>query len=171
MEFNEVLFRRRSIRGYKADPIPAEVLERVLDSLRVCPSAANQQPRHFVVVKDPAVRRRLREAYDREWLSQAPVIVAGCVDPSKAWKRHDGFNAAEIDLAIAFDHLTLAAANEGLGTCWICNFDEPLAKEILRIPSGIRLVAMTPLGYPDPSVALRPFTRKALNEIVHYEKW
>jgi nitroreductase len=76
-----------------------------------------------------------------------------------------------MDLAIAFDHLTLAAANEGLGTCWICNFDEPLAKEILRIPPGIRLIALTPLGYPDPEAPMRPFSRKPIAEILHHEKW
>lgn len=171
MEFSEVLFWRRSIRGYKTDEIPAEVLDRVLDSLRVAPSAANQQPRHFIVVKDEATKLQLRKAYDREWMSSAPVVLAGCVDPSKAWNRQDGFNAAEVDLAIALDHLTLAAANEGLGTCWICNFDEVKAKEVLGIPEGIRLIALMPVGYPDPEVPMRPFTRKALGEILHEEKW
>jgi nitroreductase len=171
MEFSEVIFQRRSVRGYKNDVIPDEVLDRVLDSLRVAPSAANQQPRHFIVVKDPETKLSLRKAYDREWMSSAPVVVAGCVDPSKAWKRHDGFNAAEVDLAIAFDHMTLAAANEGLGTCWICNFDEAKAKEVLGIPEGIRLVALMPVGYPDPEVPVRPFARKTLGEILHEEKW
>jgi len=171
MEFYQVMFRRRSIRNFKGDPISQVVLDRVLESLRVAPSAANQQPRHFVVVKDPETKTRLRQAYDREWMTQAPVLVAGCVDPSKAWKRADGFNAAEIDFAIAFDHMTLAATNEGLGTCWICNFDEPKAKEVLGIPEHIRLIALMPLGYPDPEAPMRPFVRKGKDEILHLEKW
>lgn len=171
MEFNELIFRRRSIRGYKSEPIPEDVLERVLDSARVSPSAANQQPRTILLVKDEATRMRLREAYDREWMTQAPVLLAACVDPAKAWKRSDGFNAAEVDTAIALDHLTLAAANEGLGTCWICNFNEPKAKEILGVPEGVRLIALMPLGYPDPTAPVRPFTRKKLEEIVRCDKW
>ena len=171
MEFNEVMFWRRSVRGYKSDPIPPEVLDRVLNSLRVAPSAANLQPRTFIVVKDEEVRHQLRAAYDREWMAKAPVIVAACVDPSKAWKRTDGFNAADLDIGIAFDHLTLAAANEGLGTCWICNFDEPKAKEVLGVPEGIRLVALMPMGYPDPIAPMRPFTRKPLEEILRFDKW
>jgi len=171
MEFSELIFARRSVRGYKPQPIPREVLERVLDCLRVAPSAANLQPRQFLIVQDPDVRARLKGAYDKEWFCNAPVIVAGCVDRAKAWKRVDGFNSAEVDMGIAFDHLTLAAANEGLGTCWVCNFNEPKAKEILGIPDGIQLVALMPLGYPDLSAPLRPFTRKPLEEILHWDKW
>jgi nitroreductase len=173
MDFTEVMFSRRSVRGYKSQPIPPEVLENVLDSLRVSPSAANLQPRSFIVIQDEATKLKLREAYDREWMSQAPVLIAACVEPAKAWKRADGFNAADLDIAIALDHLTLAAANEGLGTCWICNFDEPKAKAILGVPDDIRLVALMPMGYPDPAPAtpLRPFVRKSLADIVRYDKW
>jgi nitroreductase len=171
MDLYQALFKRRSVRSYKSEPIPQVVLDRVLESLRVAPSAANQQPCRFIIVKDPGMRFQLRKAYDREWMAEAPVIVAGCVDPAKAWKRVDGFNAAEIDLAIAFDHLTLAAANEGLGSCWICNFDEKKAKEVLGVPEGVRLIALMPLGYPVPEVAARPFSRKPLAEILHHDKW
>jgi nitroreductase len=171
MEFAEVVTRRRSVRGYLAKDVPAEVLDRVLDSIRVSPSACNLQPRSFIVVRDAATRQGLREAYDKEWLCQAPVVLAACADPGTAWKRGDGFNAALVDLAIAFDHMTLAAANEGLGTCWVCNFDEAKAKAILGVPSNIQLVALSPLGYPDPAAPLRPFVRKTKEEIFRQDKW
>jgi nitroreductase len=171
MEFSKALRARRSVRGYRPDPIPKERLDRVLEAARIAPSATNAQPIHLVVVKDPAVKERLKAAYDKAWFLSAPVIVAGCVDPAKAWKRADGFNSAEVDLAIAFDHLTLTAADEGLGTCWVCNFDEVKAKVALGIPEGVRLVAMTPLGFPDSQAPLRPFARKDLGEIVHQDAW
>jgi len=169
MEFSEVIRKRRSIRGYLPETVPQDKLDRVLEAVRIAPSATNAQPVRLIVVRDPARKTKLREAYDRDWFIHAPVIIAGCVDPAKAWKRADGFNAAELDLAIAFDHLTLAATDEGLGTCWVCNFDEGKAKAALGVPDGIRLVAMTPLGFPAPAYAPRPFTRKSLDEIVHFE--
>lgn len=171
MEFSEVIFARRSIRGYKPQPVPGDVLERVLDSLRISPSAANLQHRRFVVVQDDAIRTKLKEAYNKEWFYTAPVIVAGCVDPVAAWRRSDGFNAADLDIGIAFDHLTLAAANEGLGTCWICAFNEQKAKEILGIPENIRVVALMPLGYPDPAIPVNPFQRKPLEDILKWDMW
>jgi nitroreductase len=97
------------------------------------------------------------------------MILVGCVEPEKAWQRGDGFNAAEVDLSIVLDHIILAAANEGLGSCWICNFDEPRVKQILGIPSAVRVIALTPLGYP--AAAPRPFERKPLDQLVRQERW
>jgi len=171
VEFSEVIRKRRSIRGYLPDAVPQDKLDRILEAARIAPSATNAQPIRLLVVKDPAQKTKLREAYDREWFWTAPLIIAGCVDSTKAWKRSDGFSAAELDLAIAFDHLTLAAANEGLGTCWICNFDEAAAATALGVPEGVRLIAMMPLGFPDPAAPVRPFTRKPLGEIVRFEGW
>ncbi len=171
MEYTEVIRKRRSIRGYRPDPVPPEKLDRILEAARIAPSATNAQPIRLIVVSDPAVKEALRAAYDKPWFVAAPLVIAGCVDPSKAWKRADGFNAAEVDLAIAFDHLTLAAADEGLGTCWVCNFDEEKAKAALGVPAGIRLIAMTPLGFPDSRVATRPFARKTMEQIRSLNRW
>jgi len=160
---------RRSVRGYKPDPVAEDVLHRVLGAGRIAPTAANLQPVHLVVVTDAATRARMSEVYARDWFYTAPAIVVGCVDPAKAWKRADGWNAAEIDLAIVMDHIILAAAEEGLGTCWVCNFDEAKTKEILGVPPEVRVLAMTPLGHPN--VAPRPFARKQLEDLVHKERW
>ncbi len=169
MEFQQLIKLRRSIRGYKPQPVPEEVLARILEAARMAPTAANRQPFHIVLVTEADTRRRFREVYDREWFYTAPLIAVGCVEPAKAWQRADGFNAAEVDLAIVMDHLTLAATDEGLGSCWICNFDENRVKKILGIPAAVRVIAMTPLGYPaaDPL----PFQRKPLDELVRREKW
>lgn len=169
MEFSELMRVRRSIRGYKPDPVPQEVLDRVLEAGRVAPTAANRQPFQIIVVTRESTRKQLREVYDRDWFYSAPVVLVGCVEPAQAWTRSDGFNAAEVDLSIVMDHIILAAADEGLGTCWICNFDEKKLKEILGIPSEVRVVAMTPLGLP--AAEPRPFLRKPLRDLVRYERW
>lgn len=169
MEFQELMRARRSIRGYRPDPVPGESLQRILEAARLAPTAANRQPFQILVVTDSATRARLKEVYERDWFYTAPVILVGCVDPAKAWQRADGFNAAEVDISIVMDHIILSAADEGLGTCWICNFNEGRAKEILGIPSGVRAIAMTPLGYP--AAEPRPFERKPLSALVRYERW
>jgi nitroreductase len=141
----------------------------VLDAGRVAPTACNLQPFQLVVVTDPEVRAQLKAVYRRDWFWQAPVIIAGCVEPAKAWRRNDGFNAAEVDIAIVMDHIILAATEEGLGTCWICAFDEPKAKQILGVPDDVRIVALTPLGYPAAEPV--PFVRKPLRELVRKNHW
>jgi nitroreductase len=169
MDFQELIRVRRSVRGYKPDPVEEDVLFRVLGAGRVAPTAANLQPFHLIVVTDADTRARMQAIYPRDWFYAAPVIVVGCVEPAKAWKRGDGWNAAEIDLAIVMDHIILAATEEGLGTCWVCNFDEAKTKEILGIPPEMRVLAMTPLGYPNASP--RPYARKRLEDLVHKDRW
>lgn len=169
MDFHELIRVRRSIRGYKPDPVEDDVLHRVLGAARIAPTAANLQPVDLIVVRDADARSRLKTVYAHEWFFSAPAIVVGCVDPARAWTRSDGFCSAEMDLAIVMDHLILAAANEGLGTCWVVAFDEARARDVLGVPPGIRVVAMTPLGYP--SAEPRPFTRKRLDDFVHKDRW
>ena len=169
MDFQELIRARRDLRGYKPDPIPEDVLRRILTAGQIAPTAAKLQPFHLIVVTEPEIRARMKAVYDRDWFYTAPVIVVGCVEPSHAWQRTDGFNAAEMDLAIVMDHLILAAVEEGLGTCWVCAFNEAKAKEVLGVPPDVRVLAMTPIGYP--SAGPRPFVRLALEDLVRKERW
>ncbi len=169
MDFQELIRVRRSIRAYKPEDLPEDVVHRVVDAARVAPSACNLQPFRFIVITDQETRHKLQAAYQREWFWSAPVILAACALPGEGWVRADGFNAAELDTAIAMDHVILAAAEEGLGTCWVCNFDEHKAKEILGVPASVRILAMTPLGYPAGEP--RPFQRKAHSDLVRKDHW
>ncbi|HEX7597702.1 MAG TPA: nitroreductase family protein [Polyangia bacterium] len=169
MDFHELVRIRRSIRSYRPSAIADDVLHRVLDAARVAPTACNRQPFQLLVVTDAEVRAQLKAAYSRDWFCNAPVIIAGCVEPAKAWQRDDGFNAAELDMAIVMDHLILAATEEGLGTCWVCAFDEAKAKQILGVPDEVRILAMTPLGTPGAEPA--PFVRKPLRDLIRKNHW
>jgi nitroreductase len=169
MDFQELIRARRSVRGYKPDAIDDDLLRRVLDAGRIAPTACNLQPFQLLVVTDAETRSRMQAVYARDWFYRAPVILVGCAEPRKAWTRSDGFNAAEIDLAIVMDHIILAATDAGLGTCWVCAFDEAKAKAILGVPPEVRIVAMTPLGYP--AAPPRPFARKRLDDLVRRERW
>ncbi|MEM3382771.1 MAG: nitroreductase family protein [Nitrososphaerales archaeon] len=161
---------RRSIRRYKPKEVEKEKLMRVIEAGRLAPSATNSQPWHFIIVKNPEIKRKLGESYPRDWFINAPVIIVACADPGKAWVRGDGEEYWKVDVAIALQNMILCAIEEGLGTCWIANFNEKIVKDVLGIPQNIRVVAMTPLGYPD-EVKEEVRDRKPLEEILHFEHW
>ena len=167
--FLELALKRFSVRAYAPDPISEELLQKVLEAGRIAPSAANFQPWHFIVIKDPATHKALGEAYAKEWFWKAPVIIVVCVEPARAWTRFDGKNFAWVDGSIAMDHMTLCAADHGLGTCWIGAFDVAKVRKALGIPDHIDPVAMTPLGKPAAAAGAKK--RKELKDIVHLEKW
>jgi len=141
---------RRSVRGYVPRPIPEEVLDRMREALRWAPSACNFQPWHFIFITDGLLRRQVaKAANDQMWMAEAPVTVVGCGIPEQAYQHMRGAgNSVEIDVAIALDHLALAAVAEGLGTCWIGAFDEAQVKQLLNVPAPVMVVALMPLGYP-----------------------
>ncbi len=170
MDVLEAVKNRRSIRTYLDKPVEEERLLRVLEAGRLSPSAANFQPWDFVLVQDAAAKARLSSAYTRQWFIKAPVTIAVCATPAKGWRRSDGEEFWKIDAAIAMQSMVLAATAEGLGTCWIGAFDEEKAKAALSIPQGVRVVAMTPLGYAAESIG-QATNRKSMDEILHRDHW
>ncbi len=169
MEFSEVIAKRYSVRGFKPDPVEEDKLGRVLEAARLAPTACNRQPFRFIVFHTTGGESEIRRIYDRAWFVQAPIIICACAIPSKAWVRRDGRNYADIDTAIAMDHLILAATDLGLGTCWVAAFDIAALREILHLPRDVEPIAITPLGYP--AVAPGPKDRQELSALVRYERW
>ena len=170
--FQELAENRRSVRAYKPDAVPEELLQQVLEAGRLAPSACNKQPWRFIVVKSETGRRALGAAYAREWFWKAPLVIAVCILTKEAWVRsYDGKNYAMVDGALAMDHMMLAAAELGLGTCWIGAFDPTAAREILNLPDGVEIVGMTPLGFPDVEPNPRIRSRRPLGETVMKERW
>jgi nitroreductase len=172
MDFIQLARSRYSCRKYKQQSVEDDKLNYVLEAGRVAPSAANHQPLFFVVVKDENIEN-LRPCYSREWLRSAPMCIVICSDHSKSWKRADGKDSADIDAAIATDHITLAATSIGLATCWVCNFNKQKLTEILNLPDHVEPVVLLPLGYPDdaPATERHATMRKSLDEIVVREKF
>ena len=169
MELMEAIRTRRSVRSYLDREVEEEKLGRVLEAARLAPSASNRQNWMFVVVKDPATRRKLSEAArGQSFVAEAPVVIAACGTETN-YIMTCGQAAYTVDVTIAVDHMTLAAAAEGLGTCWIGAFYEDQVKEILGIPRDVRVVALLPLGYP--AKVPQPTPRKSLGEITAQERW
>jgi len=150
MNVLEAIRMRRSVRAYASKPIPSDVLDRLRQALQFAPSACNLQPWRFIFVFDQHIRQRLAQAAQKQlFIADAPLIVVGCGLPQQAYQTMGGSgNSVDIDVAIALDHLTLAAVSEGLGTCWIGAFDEREIKELLSVPRQAKVVALMPVGYP-----------------------
>ena len=169
MEFNELILLRGSIRGYTGEPVSEEDLAYVLEAFRMAPTACNLQPFGLIVIHTEGKKEELSRIYRADWFTQAPIVICACDFPRDAWSRSDGKNYADMDIAIAFDHLILAAADRGLGTCWIGAFDPAAAHEVLNLPKGVEPIFFTPLGHP--AVGPRPKKRKEISDIVRYETW
>jgi len=150
MGFHELVRLRHSIRKYKSDAVPEDALRRILQAARRAPSAANLQPWHFYVVRDPVTKTAIFADGRQTWAAQAPVVIVACGLPSQAWVRKtDSKNHADVDIAIAMEHIVLAATEEGFGTCWICAFDPAAVREALKLPEKMEPIALTPLGYAE----------------------
>jgi nitroreductase len=174
MEFYDVISTRRSIRAFKPDAISDDCMARVLEGIRIAPSGSNRQPWKFIVVTGKETKERLVPACkDQRFIAEAPAIIVACsLKISSNRGNYMGEFSALIDVSIAVDHLTLAARNEGLGTCWIGAYDNEEVKKILSIPDDIQVVALVPVGYPREEGAFAPVkSRKEIQEIVCYEKW
>lgn len=171
MSFQDLIRNRYSVRAYKPDPVPDDLLAPVLEAGRLAPTAANKQPFRVIVIHTQGREVELRRIYGREWFTQPPLILCVCTVRAEAWQRtmYDGKSHADVDATIVMDHMILAAAELGLGTCWIAAFDPAAARDILALPPEVEPVLFTPLGFPADQ--LRPKERRPLSELVRYERW
>lgn len=164
----QLLKQRCSVRKFEERPIEREKLVYVLEAARVAPSACNFQPWRFLVLEDRALIARIAPVWVKA--SHAPVVIVACGDHKQAWRRRDGKDHCDIDLAIAVDHMTLAAAEVGLGSCWICAFDAYECAAALDLPEHLEPAVLLPLGYPaqmkNPN--RHDTERKPLEEIVSW---
>ncbi len=169
MNVFEAIKSRRSIRSFADRAIEEEKLKKVLEAGRLAPSAANMQEWKFVLVRDKETKEKLATAANNQrFIAKADVIIVGCATEADKIMTC-GQYTYPIDLAIAMDHMSLQAVEEGLGTCWIGAFEEDEVKGILGIPSEIRVVELMPLGYP--LCVPEPRSRKSMDEIVARDRW
>lgn len=166
MTFLEICKARESVRKYTSAPVEKEKLEYILESVRLAPSACNRQPWKFFVLESAEALEKAAQCYARDWFRTAPLAILCCIDHSQEWVRPaDGKQHGIVDIAIAAEHICLAAAEQGLGSCWICNFDVDKAAGLFDLPDNLEPAVLIPVGY-SASVDLREKSRKSLPEIV-----
>lgn len=167
MTFKELTAQRYSVRNFTSEPIDSATLDYILDCARLAPSAVNFQPWHFYVVGSQSLRCKLHECYNREWFQTAPLYIVACICHGEEWvRRLDQKAHGNIDIAIAVEHLCLAAAEQGLGTCWVCNFDAERCHAALDLPADVEPAVLIPIGHIAPESVAQPKQRKSLDDIV-----
>jgi nitroreductase len=173
---------RYSLRRYDAGrPIPDSDIARILEAARLAPSAENSQPWRFIVVRDREARERLsRECFSgifmpTRFAADAPVVLALCADRARLLERAGEAvlrtSLHELDCGIAGEHVVLAAAELGIGSCWIGWFNKKKSKKLLGVPLSFEVVALIALGYPREAPAARPKVRKSLSSIASLDVW
>ncbi|MBT3261047.1 nitroreductase [bacterium] len=172
MSFLDLVKKRCSVRAYLDKAVSKEKIEQILTTAHLAPSAKNLQPWHFIVLQKPENKSKIYECYGRDWLKQAPVILVVCANHQISWKRPmDNKDHSDVDVAIVIDHLTLAAAEQGLGSCWICMFDAQKCAQLFDLPEYMEPIALIPLGYPAKAMDERHLQRKELAEMVSWEQY
>ena len=184
MEFRDVVMSRRSVRSYLDKPIPDDVLQAILEAGRNAPSFQNKQCWRFIVINNKEVIRQITSNIGligkvNFFIKDAPVLIIACADKSKSGVVN-GQDYYLVDTAIAFQQMMLTAWNYGIGSCWMAAFAENKLKSFLSIPENIRVVALSPFGYPKDKESLygkllkffaNSKSRKDLDSIVCYNKW
>jgi len=161
MSLLDAIFKRRSIRHYRSEPVRRKVMKNILEAGRLAPSANNAQPWHFIVVTDPELKHALSQGRWNWFVEDSAFTVVGCGDKCDSW--------STIDTTIALQNMVIAAESQGVGSCWVGDFNEEEVKNLLGIPDNLKVVCLVTFGYPDETPRHR--TKKSLEEIVHYNKF
>lgn len=163
---------RFSCRSYSSEPVDPDTLIAVMDLVRLAPSACNRQPWMFIQATTPDERAAVIESYPREWIATAPEFIIACGNHDESWKRpQDGKDHTDVDVAIAVEHLCLAATTLDLATCWVCHFDPAVIRKAFNLPDHLEPVAIIPIGHPADGVAATPKNRKTLDGIFRRGKF
>ena len=166
MDFYQLLAARRSIRNYKSDPVPREILLRLAEAARLAPTACNRQPFRLLLVTNAEKLAAIREACPQQLLKNAPVVAVLLGDEKNAWRRPEGDSIVAMDIGIVMEHLILAAASEGLGTCFVCAYNRRKMDAALGVEAPWSALALTPVGYASSPAA--PIGRKPVEEILEW---
>ncbi|MBS7648207.1 MAG: nitroreductase family protein [Candidatus Bathyarchaeia archaeon] len=171
MDIFDLFKTRRSIRSFTTEDVSEEQVEKILEAARWAPSAGNIQPWEFIVIRNLETKRGIaRAALNQTFIEEAPVVIVVCADEVRS-SRVYGSRGATLyciqDTAAAIENILLAVCALGLGACWVGAFNEEEVRRIVRIPRGLRPVAIIPIGYPSEKPS--PPRKRNLKEIVHYE--
>lgn len=171
MIVKEAVKKRRSVRSYSEEELPKETVEEIMNVARLAPSASNSQDWHFVLVSEDGLKSELvRRADCQDFVAEAGLIIAGVTSsPDELMKCKVPYGI--VDLSIALDHITLLAAEEGIGTCWIGSFDQDEAKDLLGIPEDCKVVSLMTMGYPKEPLEEKEKIRKPLDSILSWGKY
>lgn len=167
MDFLTLVKERWSVRKFRAEDLPREVMEQILEAGRVAPTAHNEQPQRVFVIRSAESKEKLKKCTRCHF--DAPVVLMVCYDKNVCWKRkYDGAESGVVDASIVTTHMMLAAENLGVGTCWVMHFNPAVLRAEFELPEYLEPVALMPMGYPavDAAPIAMHSQRKAMDELV-----
>ena len=172
MNIKDAIRRRRSVRSFSDEKLPADLIYELIEYANLAPSAGNLQAREFIVVDDPDIKKRLSvAASDQDFIVEAPITIVVCAHLERIAPY--GIRGKELyclqDAAASVEHILLLATEYGLGTCWVGAFDESEVSKILNLLSYVRPVAIIPIGYPKGRT--ESATRIDTKKLIHYNEW
>ena len=166
MNMLELSRQRFSARKFTDQKVSPSDLDYLLECARLAPSAVNRQPWRFVVVESEEAKARLRQVYNREWFATAPLYIVCYAHTGRCWTRAADQKAhGDIDVAIAAEHICLAATERGLGSCWVCNYNPDLMRSLFPLPDH-EAVVILPVGHIAPDCPQKAKERLPLAEQV-----
>jgi len=167
MDALEALYTRRSIRAYRDEPVPPDVIKKILKAGLAAPSGGNCQPWRFVVVTDREKIEKFDPQVHQPWVERAPAVIVVCANPMDSWEKYGADDDCFIlDTAAAIENMLLAIHALGLGGVWILSFSKEAVRETLGIPNPWKIVSIVPFGYYDPDGVSEYKGRRLLNSAV-----
>ena len=165
MDCVEEILNRRSIRKFKNEPVAEEVINTILESGRLAPTATNQQPWHFVVARNQQEKEAFIFNGFNRFVTDSDFIVLGLYKKSEVVIE----KLSLMDVTIALQNMVITAKVQGVGSCWMGAFDEDKLRDTLNLPDDCITVGAICFGIPNEQPKQPP--KKPMNEIVHFNKW
>ena len=170
MEFEKLIRERYSVRRFRPEHLPSEVIETILAAGHVAPTGCNFQPQRILVLNTDAAMEKLRACTRCHF--DAPTAMLVCHNKNESWKRpYDGALASPVDAAIVCTHMMLSAHNAGVGSCWVMHFNPAAVREAFAIPAELEPLALLILGYPAEDATPKAYheNKRPIEEVVYYE--
>jgi nitroreductase len=163
MDVLDCIRTRPAVRSFRPEPVPNEVVKKILEAGRQAHSQRNRQPWRFVVVQERETLKQIGAlASSGPYIADAPLAIALVIEGAKN---------PYIDATRAAECLMLAAWGEGVGSCWVGGLDRPKIKELLGIPEPAELVTVIPFGYPTDEEKAKKKVRKRLDKVAYRERY
>ncbi len=170
MDFEKVISERYSVRKFKNEHLPQQIIDKILSSGHKAPTGCNYQPQRILVINTDESINKLRKCTKCHFGAPSAMLV--CHNKNESWKRvYDGALSSPVDAVIVATHMMLEAENSGVGCCWVMHFDPTAMREVFNIPENVEPTALLVMGYPaEDAVPLdMHFKYRPLDEVVYYD--
>lgn len=172
MEFNDLIEKRFSVRKFKNNHLPKDVIDKIINAAHKAPTGCNYQPQRILVLNTDESMEKLRGCTKCHF--NAPTAMLVCHNKNETWKRpYDGAVSSPVDAVIVTTYMMLAAENNGVGSCWVMHFDPEAVRDTFDIPQNIEPTALLILGYPadDAKPLSMHYEKRPIDEVVFYDRF